>query len=123
MTQRLISVKQVSELPEVFKDKVSFQVVDNNLEALVITIDGVSIRVVGSDSYSKNVKVLAEQPKKEVIKYKLSGSVLGMTMQPETFETEYEAEEKRKAYSYRAYDGESDLKIEPVVEFVDEDKI
>ena len=120
---RLISIKAVSGLPEAFKDKVSFQVVDNNVEAVVFTLGDATLRIVTNGSYSNNLKVLQSQPKKEVIKYKLSGAVLGMTMQPEVFETVQEAEEKRSAYSYRAYDGESDLKIEPVVEFVEEDKI
>ena len=35
---RLISIKAVSELPEAFKDKVSFQVVDNNVEAVTFTV-------------------------------------------------------------------------------------
>lgn len=72
---RLISIKAVSELPEAFKDKVSFQVVDNNVEAVVITLGEETLRIVGTDSYSKNVKVLKTQPKKEVTKYKLSGIV------------------------------------------------
>ena len=77
---RLISIKAVSELPEAFKDKVSFQVVDNNVEAVVITLGEETLRIVGTDSYSKNVKVLKTQPKKEVTKYKLSGIVGGLTM-------------------------------------------
>lgn len=121
--QRLISVKTASDLPEVFKDKVTFQVVDNNVEAVVFTEGEESIRIVTNGTYSNHLKILAQQPKKQVTKYKLYGSVQGMTMVPEIFETEHEAVEKRAAYSYRSYDGEFDLKIEPVVEFVEEDKI
>ena len=120
---RLISIKAVSELPEAFKDKVSFQVVDNNVEAVVITLGEETLRIVGTDSYSKNVKVLKTQPKKEVTKYKLSGIVGGLTMQPEMFDSEYEADEKRKSYEYKFNFGEVGLKIEPVVEYVDEEKI
>ena len=122
---RLISIKAVSELPEAFKDKVSFQVVDNNVEAVVITLGEETLRIVGTDSYSKNVKVLKTQPKKEVTKYKLSGVVGGLTMQPEMFDSdsEYEADEKRKSYEYKFNFGEVELKIEPVVEYVDEEKI
>lgn len=119
---RLISIKAVSELPEAFKDKVSFQVVDNSVEAVVITIENETLRIVGTDSYSKNVKVLKTQPKKEVVKYKLYGSVGGLTMQPEIFDSEYEADEKRKTYEYSFQDA-GNLKIEPVVEYVDEEKI
>lgn len=117
---RLISIKAVSELPEAFKDKVSFQVVDNNVEA---TLGEETLRIVGTDTYSKNVKVLKTQPKKEVTKYKLSGIVGGLTMQPEMFESEHEADEKRKSYEYKFNFGEVELKIEPVVEYVDEEKI
>lgn len=120
---RLISIKAVSELPEAFKDKVSFQVVDNNVEAVVITLGEETLRIVGTDSYSKNVKVLKTQPKKQVTKYKLSGIVGGLTMQPEMFDSEYEADEKRKSYEYKFNFGEVELKIEPVVEYVDEEKI
>ena len=122
---RLISIKAVSELPEAFKDKVSFQVVDNNVEAVVITLGEETLRIVGTDSYSKNVKVLKTQPKKEVTKYKLSGVVGDLIMQPEMFDTEYEAIEKRKRKSNEhtlSFD-EVELKIEPVVEYLDEEKI
>jgi hypothetical protein len=80
-------------------------------------------RIVGTDSYSKNVKVLKTQPKKQVTKYKLSGIVGGLTMQPEMFDSEHEADEKRKNYEYKFNFGEVELKIEPVVEYVDEEKI
>ena len=120
---RLISIKAVSELPEVFKDKVSFQVVDNNVEAVVITLGEETLRIVTNGTYSNHLKILAQQPKKEVTKYKLSGIVGGLTMQPEMFESEYDADEKRKSYEYKFNFGEVELKIEPVVEYVDEEKI
>ena len=120
---RLISIKAVSELPEVFKDKVSFQVVDNNVEAVVITLGEETLRIVTNGTYSNHLKILAQQPKKEVTKYKLSGIVGGLTMQPEMFDSEYEADEKRKSYEYKFNFGEVELKIEPVVEYVDEEKI
>ena len=44
-------------------------------------------------------------------------------MQPELFESEEDADEKRKNYEYKFSFGDTDLKIEPVVEFVDEEKI
>ena len=43
---RLISIKAVSELPEAFKDKVSFQVVDNNVEAVNFTVGEETLRIV-----------------------------------------------------------------------------
>ena len=120
---RLISIKAVSELPEAFKDKVSFQVVDNNVEAVVITLGEETLRIVTNGTYSNHLKILTQQPKKQVTKYKLSGVVGGLTMQPEMFDSEYEADEKRKSYEYKFNFGEVELKIEPVVEYVDEEKI
>ena len=120
---RLISIKAVSELPEAFKDKVSFQVVDNNVEAVTFTVGEETLRIVNNGTYSNHLKILAQQPKKQVTKYKLSGIVGGLTMQPEMFESEHEADEKRKGYEYKFNFGEVELKIEPVVEYVDEEKI
>ena len=120
---RLISIKAVSELPEAFKDKVSFQVVDNNVEAVVITVGEETLRIVTNGTYSNHLKILTQQPKKQVTKYKLSGIVGGLTMQPEMFDSEHEADEKRKSYEYKFNFGEVELKIEPVVEYVDEEKI
>ena len=120
---RLISIKAVSELPEAFKDKVSFQVVDNNVEAVVITLGEETLRIVTNGTYSNHLKILTQQPKKQITKYKLSGVVGGLTMQPEMFDSEHEADEKRKSYEYKFNFGEVDLKIEPVVEYVDEEKI
>ena len=120
---RLISIKAVSELPEAFKDKVSFQVVDNNVEAVTFTVGEETLRIVNNGTYSNHLKILAQQPKKQVTKYKLSGIVGGLTMQPEMFDSEHEADEKRKSYEYKFNFGEVELKIEPVVEYVDEEKI
>ncbi len=123
MTQRMISIKSVNELPDVFKDKVAFQVTDNNVEAVVFTIGEDTIRVVTNGAYSNNLKVLQNQPKKQVTKYKLSGAAGGLVMQPEIFDREDEADEKRRQYEYKFNFDEVDLKIEPVVEFIEEDKI
>ncbi len=120
---RLISIKAVSELPEAFKDKVSFQVVDNGVEAVTFTVGEETLRIVTNGTYSNHLKILTQQPKKQVTKYKLSGIVGGLTMQPEMFDSEHEADEKRKSYEYKFNFGEVELKIEPVVEYVDEEKI
>lgn len=120
---RLISIKAVSELPEAFKDKVSFQVVDNNVEAVTFTVGEETLRIVTNGTYSNHLKILTQQPKKQVTKYKLSGIVGDLTMQPEMFDSEQEADEKRKNYEYKFNFGEVELKIEPVVEYVDEEKI
>ena len=120
---RLISVKSVNDLPDKFKEVISFQVVDNAIEAIVITLGEESVRITGSGSYSNTLKVLAEQPKKQVTKYKLSGTVGGLVMQPEVYTSQDAADEKRRDYEHKFNFGETDLKIEPVVEFVEEDKI
>lgn len=120
---RLISVKTVSDLPEAFKDKVSFQVVDNKVEAVIFTIGEESIRVVREGTYSNDLKILAQQPKKQVTRYKLSGSVGGLVMQPEMFDEEVDAVAKSSHYARKFDSDQADLKIEPVVEFVDEEKI
>ena len=123
MTQRMVSIKSVNDLPDVFKDKVQFQVTDNNVEAVVFTLGDATLRIVTNGSYSNNLKVLQSQPKKEVTKYKLSGGIAGMQMQPEMFDSKNDADEKRKGYERKFDYDEVDLKIEPVVEFVEEDKI
>ena len=60
--QRLISVKNASHLPEVFKSKVTLQVVDNHVEAVVFTEGDESIRIVTNGTYSNHLKILAQQP-------------------------------------------------------------
>ena len=119
---RLISIKAASDLPSEFKDKIELQIVDNAIEAVVLKINGQSVRIVGTDNYSKNVKILTEQPKKEVTKYQLIGKVADLEVQPQTYDTEYEAEEAKRKYDSK-FDYDTNLVIESVVELVDEDKI
>jgi len=121
--QRFISVKNTSDLPEAFKDKVSFQVVDNKVEAVIFTIGEETIRVVREGNYSNDLKILTQQPKKQVTRYKLSGSVGGLVMQPEMFDQEFDADARRENYEHKFDFDKVDLKIDPVVEFVDEEKI
>ena len=119
---RLISIKAASDLPSEFKDKIELQIVDNAIEAVVFKINDQSLRIVGTDNYSKNVKILTAQPKKEVTRYRLVGKVADLDVQPQTYDTEYEAEEAKRIYDSK-FDYDTNLVIEPVVEFVDEDKI
>ena len=119
---RLISIKAASDLPSEFKDKIELQIVDNAIEAVVFKINDQSLRIVGTDTYSKNVKILTAQPKKEVTKYRLVGKVADLEVQPQTYDTEYEAEEAKRKYDSK-FDYDTSLTIESVVEFVDEDKI
>ena len=119
---RLISIKAASDLPSEFKDKIELQIVDNTIEAVVCKINGQAIRIVGTDNYSRTVKILIVQPKKEVTRYRLVGKVGDLDVQPQTYDTEYEAEEAKKKYDYK-FDYDTNLVIESVVELVDEDKI
>jgi uncharacterized FAD-dependent dehydrogenase len=119
---RLISIKAASDLPSEFKDKIELQIVDNAIEAVVFKINDQSIRIVGTDNYSKTVKILTAQPKKEVTKYRLVGKVADLDVQPQTYDTEREAEEAKRKYDSK-FDYDTNLTIESVVEFVDEDKI
>ena len=119
---RLISIKAASDLPSEFKDKIELQIVDNAIEAVVFKINEQSLRIVGTDNYSKNVKILTAQPKKEVTKYRLVGKVADLDVQPQTYDTEREAEEAKRKYDSK-FDYDTNLTIESVVEFVDEDKI
>lgn len=119
---RLISIKAASDLPSEFKDKIELQIVDNAIEAVVLKINGQSVRIVGTDNYSKNVKILTAQPKKEVTKYRLVGKVADLDVQPQTYDTEREAEEAKRKYDSK-FDYDTNLVIESIVELVDEDKI
>ena len=119
---RLISIKAASDLPSEFKDKIELQIVDNAIEAVVFKINDQSLRIVGTDNYSKNVKILTAQPKKEVTRYRLVGKVADLDVQPQTYDTEYEAEEAKRKYDSK-FDYDTNLVIESVVELVDEDKI
>ena len=119
---RLISIKTASDLPSEFKDKIELQIVDNAIEAVVLKINGQSVRIVGTDNYSKNVKILTAQPKKEVTRYRLVGKVADLDVQPQTYDTEHEAEEAKRKYDSK-FDYDTNLVIESVVELVDEDKI
>lgn len=120
---RLISIKSTSELPEVFKDKVEFQVVDNKVEAVVVKVQGSYIRITPSGTYSNDLKILTEQPKKEVTKYKLKGTLCDVQIEEQIFDDERLAQNKKDDYEYRLPIGEVNLTIEPTVVFVDEDKI
>ena len=59
---RLISVKNASDLPEVFKDKVLFNIVDGNVEGVVLIIRDQVIQIVSKDTYSNTLKVLMREP-------------------------------------------------------------
>lgn len=119
---RLVSVKSVSELPECFKSLVSFQIVNDKIEAVVLTDGAETIRICVGESYSNNLKILKQQPKKEVQKWKVSGKIDDtIPLQPEVFDEEYKAKDRQHELSYKFGDGE--FKVEPFIELVDEDKI
>lgn len=119
---RLVSVKSVAELPECFKSLVSFQIVNDKIEAVVLTKETEIIRICVGESYANNLKILKQQPKKEVQKWKVFGKVDDtIPMQPEVFDEEYKAQERQQELTYKFADGE--FKVESFIELVDEDKI
>lgn len=61
---RLISVNTIAELPEVFKNKVEFHVVDDKIEGIVFRINDKEVHVVAKDVYSNTLKVLAQEHQK-----------------------------------------------------------
>lgn len=102
MTDRFITVKNQSDLPESIKPLVSFQLADNNIEAVVIKVGEDFIRVVKNGTYSETLKVLTKQPMKSVTKWRLSGKFLDIVDVDEVFESKQSADEKEQEYSRKA---------------------
>ena len=120
---RMITVKTTGDLPKELVDKVHFQVVDDRIEAVVVTIGDDSIRIVRSDSYGNTLKVLKLQPKKEVTRYRLHGNFLGVTYVCEVFNEKHAAESRANEYESKAGFQESGLTIEEFTDLIDEDRV
>lgn len=120
---RMITVKTSFDLPKSLADKVTLQVIDDRVEAVVVQIGEEFIRIVKGDAYSNNLKVLKLQPKKEVTRYKLIGKFLGMADVCEVFEDKHSADNRAYEYETKAGSQETGLTIEEFVALVDEDKI
>ena len=118
MTDRFITVKNQCDLPDSIKPFVSFQLTDNNIEAIVIKVADDSIRIVKGGAYSDTLKVLTKQPLKSVTKYRLSGKYIGLTDVNEVFDNKYNAETRLNEFSAKAGYDETGLTVEEFVEFV-----
>ena len=118
MTERYITVKDQTDLPASIKPLVSFQMMGNNVEAVVVKVGEDFIRIVKNGSYSETLKVLKSQPLKEVTKYKLSGLFMGLTQVEEEFDTEAEAEERKNEYSRKINWDDTSLEITEIKKLV-----
>ena len=120
---RLVTIKTQQEIPDSLKEIVKLQVQDNKIEAVVIKLGNEYVRITKGGTYSDDLKITKEQPKKEVKKWKVSGTVLESEIVPKIFNSEREAESFKHDTESRVNYNQSDLKIEEFVELVDEEVI
>ena len=102
MTVRMQTIKNQNDIPQALQGIVSFQVLDNNVEAVVVKVGEDYIRISKSDSYSSNLKVVKEQPKVAVKRFVLEGKLLGIADVKEVFEKETDATIKLRHYEQKA---------------------
>lgn len=122
-TIRLVTIKTQQEIPDNLKEIIKLQVQDNKIEAVVIKLGDEYVRITKSGTYTDELKITKEQPKKEVKKWKVSGEVLFTEIVPKVFNTFSEAENFRYNMESKVRLDQSDLKIEEFVELVDEEVI
>ena len=122
-TTRLVTIKTQQEIPDNLKEIVKLQVQDNKIEAVVIKLGDEYVRITKSGTYTDELKITKEQPKKEVKKWKVFGEVLSAEIVPKVFKTLPKAESFKYDTEYRVNINQSDLYIEEFVELVDEEVI
>lgn len=122
-TTRLVTIKTQQEIPDNLKEIVKLQVQDNKIEAVVIKLGDEYVRITKSGTYTDELKITKEQPKKEVKKWKVFGEVLSAEIVPKVFKTLPEAESFKYDTESRVNFNQSDLYIEEFVELVDEEVI
>ena len=122
-TIRLVTIKTQQEIPDNLKEIVKLQVQDNKIEAVVIKLGDEYVRITKSGTYTDELKITKEQPKKEVKKWKVFGEVLSAEIVPKVFKTLPEAESFKYDTESRVNFNQSDLYIEEFVELVDEEVI
>ena len=122
-TTRLVTIKTQQEIPDNLKEIVKLQVQDNKIEAVVIKLGDEYVRITKSGTYTDELKITKEQPKKEVKKWKVFGEVLSAEIVPKVFKTLSEAESFKYDTESRVNSNQSDLYIEEFVELVDEEVI
>ena len=122
-TTRLVTIKTQQEIPDNLKEIVKLQVQDNKIESVVIKIGDEYVRITKNGTYTDELKITKEQPKKEVKKWKVFGEVLSAEIVPKVFKTLSEAESFKYDTESRVNFNQSDLYIEEFVELVDEEVI
>lgn len=122
-TIRLVTIKTQQEIPDNLKEIVKLQVQDNKIEAVVIKLGDEYIRITKSGTYTDELKITKEQPKKEVKKWKVFGEVLSAEIVPKVFKTLSEAESFKYSMESTVNLVQSKLEIEEFVELVDEEVI
>ena len=122
-TIRLVTIKTQQEIPDNLKEIVKLQVQDNKIESVVIKIGDEYVRITKNGTYTDELKITKEQPKKEVKKWKVFGEVLSAEIVPKVFKTLSEAESFKYDTESRVNSNQSDLYIEEFVELVDEEVI
>lgn len=124
MTARLITITDEQGIPESLKSIISMQIVDNKVEAVVVKLDNDYIRITKGGTYTDTLKVMTEQPKIEVSKWKLHGKFAGLVEVEEMFDSEYEANNRKSEYlSSLNHYSEDGLIVTEVKVLVDEVKI
>lgn len=124
MTVRMQTIKNQNDIPQALQGIVSFQVLDNSVEAVVVKVGEDYIRISKSDSYSSNLKVVKEQPKVVVKRFVLEGKLLGIADVKEVFEKEHDATTKLRHYEQKAgYPEELGLAVIEVEMLVDAENI
>ena len=122
-TIRLVTIKTQQEIPDNLKEIVKLQVQDNKIEAVVIKLGDEYVRITKSGTYTDELKITKEQPKKEVKKWKVFGEVLSAEIVPKVFKTLSEAESFKYSMESTVNLVQSKLEIEEFVELVDEEVI
>ena len=122
-TTRLVTIKTQQEIPDNLKEIVKLQVQDNKIEAVVIKLGDEYVRITKSGTYTDELKITKEQPKKEVKKWKVFGEVLSAEIVPKVFKTLSEAESFKYSMESTVNLVQSKLEIEEFVELVDEEVI
>lgn len=125
---RMKSVKSQVELGD-FSEIITLQVMDSNTEAVIVKYKDKELRITVGDSYSNNLKLSMEEPKEEVIKYYVTGSVKGIKISDsDLFETKVEAEDYKyntmTNFGINEWDsGYNSLEVKETVILVDAVKI
>lgn len=96
---RMVKVSKALEVNLGQDVTVSFQIVENSIEAVVLTNkDGEVFRIVKSDSYGQNLKVLKEQPFDEEIHIFVVGDLFGNEVNKSFGKKEYASERAANDY-------------------------